>query len=170
MKKTISLLLVLCMFFMIGTPAFAADGSTEEISPQTDGYTYWQVDSKNRVATVYDDYKMGPILNGNSVGGYVEKSITDSVSNRISGSYTSKSAIEAAMGIEIEVSFSVTSTGGANVPVGNIVSLDYRPYYSRYKIVQNEYIRIDGRTTKTGATKTCYVDVFEDFNFNPVVL
>jgi len=138
MKKTISLLLVLCMFFMIGTPAFAADGSTEEISPQTDGYTYWQVDSKTRVATVYDDYKMGPILNGNSVGGYVEKSITDSVSNRISGSYTSKSAIEAAMGIEIEVSFSVTSTGGANVPVGKNVRLDYRPYYSRYKIVQNK--------------------------------
>ncbi|MFR6292009.1 MAG: hypothetical protein ACLUKQ_11225 [Peptococcaceae bacterium] len=36
MKKAISLLLVLCMFFMIGTPAFAADGSTEEIKEDLD--------------------------------------------------------------------------------------------------------------------------------------
>lgn len=131
MKKAISLLLMVCMLFSCASPVFAAEENT--LSPQTDGYEYWDTGSIDYIGLVrLSDYIEGPLLDGSLYEGYISKEISETVSHSISGSYTSKSAIESildtelGLSIEIGVAFTASSTGGAYVPLGECVCLMYR--------------------------------------------
>ncbi len=166
-KKYISVLLIVALIFMIGSPAFAAQSVEENISPQTDGYYYWEIDKIEEIGEVSGEWIDGP----KAVGPYSEsKTVSVSVSNTISGSYTSKSEIGAALGVEIGVTFTETSSGTLIVPSGHYYKMIYRPYYTRYKVTECQYYRIDGYSTKTGQTKVSYVDVFEDIDFDKEVI
>lgn len=56
------------------------------------------------------------------------------------------------------------------VPGGKTYQIKYRPLYTKYKVVQRQYYKIDGYSSATNNTKTCYVNVFYDWGFSYNVL
>ncbi len=138
-------------------------GAEGEITPQSDGYYYWRIDSKTNQGTVYGSWRLGPQGDGPST---LSVNKQDTVTNTISGSYTSKGAIESSLGVSIGISQSYSVSYSVQVPSGRRYQIKYRPLYTRYKVVQNQYYKIDGDSAKTGQSKTCYVDVFYDWGFS----
>ena len=115
-KKMISILtvLVLSIVTMLPVKVMAAeyphknsevkhvnllsDKTEYGIQPQTDGYYYWKVDSKTNQGTTYGSWRLGPQGAG---PGTVSVNKTDTVTNTISGSYTSVGDISASLGATI---------------------------------------------------------------------
>ena len=122
MKKMISILtvLVLSVVTMLPVKVMAAeyphknsevkhvnllsDKTEYGIQPQTDGYYYWKVDSKTNQGTTYGSWRLGPQGAG---PGTVSVNKTDTVTNTISGSYTSVGDISASLGATIGKSQSI---------------------------------------------------------------
>lgn len=75
-----------------------SDKTEYGIQPQTDGYYYWKVDSKTNQGTTYGSWRLGPQGAG---PGTVSVNKTDTVTNTISGSYTSVGDISASLGATI---------------------------------------------------------------------
>ena len=130
---------------------------------KTDGYTYWKVTSKTNQGTVHGSWRLGPQGRG---PGTVAVSKNDTVTNTISGSYTSVGAISSSLGVSINVAKSYSVSYSVNVPSGKTYQIKYRPLYTKYKVVQTQYYKIDGVSSPTGQTKTCYVNVFYDWGFS----
>ncbi|TZE80780.1 hypothetical protein [Calorimonas adulescens] len=173
---------LLCVSFLGSTTVFAADdvaqphpdsevrninlnagGEEYGIEPQTDGYYYWDVESTTNQGTTYGSWRLGPQGDG---PGTIGVNKTDTVSNTISGSYTSVGDISAALGVSIGVSKSYSVKYSLEVPLGKTYQIIYRPLFTKYKVVQRQYYRIDGYSTPTSNTKTCYVEVFYDWGFS----
>ena len=181
MKKMISFLtvLVLSIVTMLPVKVMAAEyphrnsevkhvnllsEKTEyEIQPRTDGYYYWKVDSKTNQGTTYGSWRLGPQGAG---PGTVTVNKTDTVTNTISGSYTSTGDISASLGVTIGKSQSYSVQYSLPVPSGKTYQIKYRPLYTKYKVVQRQYYKIDGYSSATNNTKTCYVNVFYDWGFS----
>lgn len=177
-KKRISLLtaIILSVVMMLPVNVMAAEDPLEEneveqtnlqddetIQPRTDGYYYWAVDSKTNMGTVYGSWRLGPEGDG---PGTVTVSKTDTVTNTITGSYTSTSAIASALGVTIGKSKSYSVQYSLPVPAGKTYQIKYRPLFTKYKVVQRQYYRIDGYSSATSNTKTCYVNVYYDWGFS----
>lgn len=185
MKKKISLLVVVVLSITAMLPTnviasdtphlksevrridLSADLNEYEIQPRTDGYYYWGVESKTNQGTVYGGWRLGPQGAG---PGTVSVNKTDTVTNTISGSYTSSGDIAASLGVTIGKSQSYSVSYSLPVPSGKTYQIKYRPLFTKYKVVQRQYYRIDGYTTKTSNTKTCYVNVFYDWGFSYNIL
>lgn len=95
---------------------------------------------------------------------------TRTATNSITGTFTSIGDISAALGVSIGVSISHYAGYSVAVPSYYKYRIIYRPRFYRYKVVQNQYYRIDGYSTLTGSTKTCYVNVFNDWDFDWVIV
>lgn len=178
MKKFVAFLMMLSVLVMSfgAMPASASaaalevpyanlstDANKYMIQPRSDGYTYWQVDSKEiDKAQVYGDWKYGPSGEG---PGTIELDTQETVSNSISGTFTSTGDISASLGFSVTESRSVTVRYSLPVDYGHVWIIKYRPTYVRYKVVQNEYQRIDGITTKTGRTKISFVEQYQNWDF-----
>ena len=143
------------------------DKTEYEIQPRTDGYYYWAVETKTNQGTVYDSWRLGPQGKG---PGTISVNKTDTVTNTISGSYTSVGDISASLGVTIGTAKSYSVSYSLPVPSGKTYQIKYLPLYTQYKVVQRQYYRIDGYTSKTNNTKTCYVKVFYDWGFSYNVL
>lgn len=139
------------------------DKTERGIQPQTDGYYYWTVESKTNLGTVYGSWRLGPQGAG---PGTVSVSKTDTVTNTISGSYTSVADISASLGVSIGKSEAYTVSYQLQVPTGKTYQIKYRPLFYKYKVVQKQYYKIDGYSTPTSNTKTCYVQAFYDWGFD----
>ena len=116
MKKMISILTVLVLSIVTMLPVkvmaaeyphknsevkhvnWLADKTEYRIQPQTDGYYYWKVDSKTNQGTTYGSWRLGPQGAG---PGTVSVNKTDTVTNTISGLYTSVGDISASLGATI---------------------------------------------------------------------
>lgn len=185
MKKMISILTVLVFSIVTMLPVkvmaaeyphknsevkhvnLLSDKTEYGIQPQTDGYYYWKVDSKTNQGTTYGSWRLGPQGAG---PGTVSVNKTDTVTNTISGSYTSVGDISASLGATIGKSQSYSVQYSLPVPSGKTYQIKYRPLYTKYKVVQRQYYKIDGYSSATNNTKTCYVNVFYDWGFSYNVL
>ncbi|HHW95439.1 MAG TPA: hypothetical protein GX736_05900 [Mogibacterium sp.] len=140
-------------------------GNSEET--RADGHYYWKVTSKKVASYPYGGWRKGP-----SGKGPAKISLTNSqgynysVTNTISGSYTSVATIESALNVTIGKAKTYSASYSVNVPKGNRYQIIYRPQFKRYKVVQTQYYRIDGYSTKTGKTKTCYVKIFSNWDYS----
>jgi hypothetical protein len=139
------------------------DNTEYGIQPHTDGYYYWAVESKTNQGTVYGSWRLGPQGAG---PGNVTVNKTDTVTNTISGSYTSVGDISASLGVSIGKSQSYSVSYSLQVPTGKTYQIKYRPLYTKYKVVQRQYYKIDGYSSPTSNTKTCYVQAFYDWGFD----
>ena len=72
-------------------------------TPTTNGYYYWQVDSKTIIGTVYGAWENGPEGRGPATLTMAE---TRTAINSITGTFTSIGDISAALGVSIDVSIS----------------------------------------------------------------
>jgi len=131
----------------------------------TDGYYYWQVTSISNMGLVYDGWMEGPSGGSKDNSGTVTLSRAVSVSNSISGSFTSKGDITAAIGFNVSRTDTVTASYAVTSPKGYKTTIKFRKKYTKYKVVQTQYYKIDGYSTKTSNTKTCYVKKFESFDY-----
>lgn len=145
----------------------STDINEYDVQPLADGYYYWAVESKTSQGTVYGSWRLGPQGDG---PGTVSINKTDTVTNTISGSYTSVGDISASLGATIGKSQSYSVQYSLPVPAGKTYQIKYRPLYTQYKVVQRQYYHIDGYSTATNNTKTCYVKVFYDWGFSYNVL
>jgi len=139
--------------------------------PMKDGYYIWKVTKKEVVGHPYGAWRNGPSGAGpanltlnNSSG------VNLSVSNTISGSYTSKGAIASSLGVTIGVSKTYSASYSVKVPSGKRYQIKYRPQYRKVKVVQTKYYRLDGTNHKTSDTKTSYVKIFENWDYKWVEL
>ena len=89
-----------------------------------------------------------------------------SVTNTISGTYTSTLAIAASLGVTIGKAKEYSVSYSVNVPKNKRWQIIYRPQFKKYKVVQTQFYRIDGYSTKTSKTKTCYVQVFSNWDYS----
>ena len=147
----------------VRTVDLTADGTEYGIQPQTDGYYYWAVESKTNQGTTYGSWRLGPQGDG---PGTVTVNKTDTVTNTITGSYTSTSAIASSLGVTIGKSQSYSVQYSLPVPSGKTYQIKYRPLFTKYKVVERQYYKIDGYSSATNNTKTCYVEVFYDWGFS----
>lgn len=166
-KRLISVLLIVSMLFVIGTPAFAAQGDTQgTIEPQADGYTYWEINSIVKTGETVGDWEEGP----DAVGPYtIAKTVSVTVENTFSGSYYAKPVMEAEFGVEFGVEYTESTYGELEVPSGHKYRMIYAPYYSIYEVTEYQYHRIDGYTSKIGE-RVSYVTVFEDITFDKQII
>lgn len=140
---------------------------TTEIQPRTDGYYYWSVTSKSVVSNPYGDWRTGPSGKGPATLSFTNSSTySRSVTNTISGSYTSVSTIASSLGVTIGTAKTYSASYSVSVPSGKRYQIKYRPQFKRYKVVQTQYYKIDGYSSKTGSTKTCYVNVFSNWDYS----
>lgn len=180
-RKRISFLtaLVLCFVLILPVKVMAAEppqldnnvkyadmqacGMKDEIQPKNDGHYYWVVDSITSLGTDYGSWRLGPQGAG---PGTITVNKTDTVTNTISGSYTSVGAIAASLGVSIGQSQSYSVQYSLPVPAGRIYQIKYRPLFTKYRVIQRQYYRLDGSSIPTSETKTCYVNVFYDWGFS----
>lgn len=146
MKKMISILTVAIMGIVILLPVnvmaaenpnqeneirnveLSVDGDEYGIEPQTDGYYYWEIESKTNQGTVYGAWKLG--LEGDGPG-TITLDKTDTVTNTITGSYTSASVIGASLGVTIGKSQSHAVHYSLPVPAGKTYQIKYRPLFHK---------------------------------------
>lgn len=139
------------------------DTSSEDDRAVTDGTTIWSVTSKTNLGTSYGSWRSGPSAYG--PGGTLSISKHVTASNTISGSYSSKADIALALGFSIGVSFGTTVTSTSDqLPAGHH-EYRYRERYTKYKVIQTQYTRLDGKNYSTGKTQTCYVYKFQNWDF-----
>lgn len=133
----------------------------------TDGYYYWEVTSKTNMGTVYDGWVVGTSGGSKDSASTVTFSVSNgiSVSNSISGSYTSKSKISASLGFNVTASKNVSASYSVSVDKGYKATIKYRKAYTKYKVVETQYYKIDGYSSKTGSTKTCYVKKYSHLDY-----
>jgi len=92
----------------------------------------------------------------------------------VNGSYTNGGTIGASLGVTLgkSKSYSLGSGCSVSVPKGEHYLIKYRPIYYKYKVVETEYL--EGYILGYGwhrievATKTCYVNVFDHWDFTVV--
>lgn len=159
------------------TPAPDSEVRHEDLSIQpanplfedrTDGFYYWRVTSKTVVGYPYGGWRNGPSGRGPatiSIGKASSSSYDFSVTNTITGSYTSAWSIAQALGVTIGKSKTYSVSYSLNVPRGKKYQIRYRPQFKKYKVVQTQYYKIDGKAHKTG-TKTSYVKVFSNWDYS----
>lgn len=140
---------------------------TNDIQTRTDGYYYWKVTSKTVVGHPYGSWRNGPSGKGPATLSFTNSSsYSRSVTNTISGSYTSISDISSSLGVTIGKTKQYSASYSVTVPKGKKYKIIYRPQFKRYKVVQTQYYRIDGYSSKTKQTKTCYVNVFSNWDYS----
>lgn len=133
---------------------------------RTDGFYYWRVTSKSVVGYPYGSWRNGPSGRGPATVSLTNSSTySRSVTNTISGSYTNKAAIAASLGVTIDKSNTYSVSYSLNVPRGKKYQIRYRPQFKKYKVVQTQYYKIDGKAHKTG-TKISYVKVFSNWDYS----
>ncbi|MBR2674256.1 MAG: hypothetical protein IKE52_02210 [Mogibacterium sp.] len=147
------------------------DSSDDEFNiageTRSDGHYYWKITSKSIVSHPYGSWRNGPSGKGRS-----DLSLTNSqgynytVSNTISGSYTSIATISSSLGVTIGKSETHSVGYKVTVPKGKRYQIIFRPQFDRYKVVESEFYKIDGYSRKTGKTKTCYVKVFSNWDYD----
>ena len=169
MKKIITLLVtvIFSTLTLFPTSIMASDFSNNPassiIQPRTDWYYFWDVESKSKQGTTYGSWRLGPQGAG---PGTISVNKEDTVTNTITGAYTSVSAISSYIGASINKSQSYSVNYSLPVPKGKTYQIKYRPLYTKYKIVQRRYYQIDGHSSPTSETKTCYVSIFYDWGFS----
>lgn len=139
---------------------------SEGVVPFSQGYYFWKVTSKSVVGYPYGAWRNGPTGRGPATLSFTNSSgYSRSVTNTISGSYTSISTISASLGVSIGVTRTYSVTYSVNVPKGSTYQIRYRPQFKRYKVVETQYYKIDGYTRKVGQ-KISYVDAFYNWNYS----
>ncbi|MDD4371966.1 MAG: hypothetical protein PHD56_12965 [Anaerostipes sp.] len=137
-----------------------------ENKQRSDGYYYWKVTSKSVVSHPYGSYRNGPSGKGKATLTLSNSStFSRTVTNTISGSYTSTGTIASSLGVSIGIAKTHSTSYSVSVPARKKYQIIYRPRYKKYKVVQTQYHRMDGYSSKTGSTKTCYVKVFENWDY-----
>ena len=155
-KKIIATILTATMVMGISAPAFAMD----DVSPCTDGYYYWKVDSVGTSVTDgYTNWKLiytgYPATESGEVD-TVNESI--SVGVEVSGTVNvTSAAIRAAVGVGTSVNVSM-GVGKSTRPLnkGEYVKAYIRGVYEKTPVIQRQYFRIDGYDTPTNNVATAY--------------
>lgn len=181
--KRIRILFFICLIvFIYAVPTFANTSEdittasttyeTNEIAEETkpmriDGHYTWKVVSKQVTGSTYGGWRNGP--SGYGPGSISLTNSTSSgigVTNTISGSFTSIAAISASLGVTINQSISHSVTYTHKLNSGEHHQIIYRPVFSVYKVVQKQYYVDHGSQAYTGASKTCYVNVWKHWDYS----
>ncbi len=126
------------------------------------------------------DYKYGAWRNGVSGKGKSTLSLTQTNSTTlnlsftasVSGSYTHGSTIGSMLGVTLgeSKSYGVGAGYSVTVPAGKKYMIIYRPRYRTYTVEETKYMEqyVPGIGHKRWpmSTKTCYVDVFDSWDFS----
>lgn len=149
--------------------------------------TQEEVESKATYITVYDhDYTKGSAKKGSwrdCTSAYGpgnlqcnrshDKSYNVEFTASVGGSYENGAGIEGALGITLGASKSYSLGAGFSTDVasGKHVTIQYRPVYYNYKVVETKYkeayIAGLGMHRVELGKKTAYVDVFSHWEFRP---
>jgi len=93
----------------------------------------------------------------------------------VSGSYTNGATIGGALGVTLGASRSYSLGSGYSVPVpaGAHYQILYRPQYYQYTVIETKYMErynpaLGGMERYAIGTKTCYVDVFSNWDFTHI--
>ncbi|MBR0173774.1 MAG: hypothetical protein IJQ21_13400 [Lachnospiraceae bacterium] len=134
-------------------------------SPKTNGYYYWKVDS-----VVYNGISYGGWMYGPSGTGPMTITLNQSVtvSNSISGQYSSTSAISAAVGFNVSTSWAQSASASVVVPRGKRYQITYRTMSYAYIVTEQQYYKIDGYSVATGIKKVSYPKRFFSFDYSHV--
>ena len=147
-----------------------------------------QTDSRANYITLYKHaYTKGSAQYGswrNCTAGYgpgnvqcnrsYDKSYNISFTATVSGSYDKGATIGGDLGVTLGSSknYSLGSGFSTDVSKGKHVTIQYRPVYYKYKVVetkyQEAYLPGHGWHRPVLGTKTCYVNVFSHWEFRPV--
>lgn len=159
---------ILDMNMMLDEQASIYDNvASSGIPLRTDGRYIWKVTSKTTVGHPYGSWRNGPSGKGPSTLSLTNSSGCNlSVSNTISGSYTSVADISNALNVSIGVSIEHSASYSVKPPKGKRYQIIYRPQYKKVKVIQTKYYRIDGYDTKTSDTKVSYVKIFENWDYS----
>lgn len=148
MKKRFVTFFMACLMAFSCT-AFAAETSGE-ISPRTDGYTYWDLKKTKTSGKRYDPYRI--VISDWGGRGYEHTvSCTFEEEIEIVSDLELKEAMAALVGItigkQITESVNVNGTfGGPNANPNLKYALRVRPVFNIYSIKGKQYQRIDGVT------------------------
>ena len=148
MKKRFLTFFMACLMAFSCT-AFAAETSGE-ISPRTDGYTYWDLKKTKTSGTKYGSYRT--IITGLGGRGYEHTvSCTFEEEVEIAGNLELKEAVAALVGITLGRQFTETTTvsgtfGGPNADPNKTYALRVRPAFDIYSVKGKQYQRLDGVT------------------------
>lgn len=147
-------------------PADCMNG-TQNASIKADGYYTWKVYSISTYSYYYDSWRDGPSGLGPATLTLSNSNASSiSVTNTISGSYTNVATISAALGVTINVSEGHSVSYSISIPSGSRRQIIYRPYMRVYKVVQRQYFVDHGTESYTGQSKTCYVNVFNNWDYS----
>ena len=148
----------------IDNSEYSEDGGAQK---RTDGRYVWKVTSKTIVSRPYGSFRNGPSGKGPGTVSLTNSNTTNrSVTNTISGSYTSVGTIASSLGVTIGKSKTYSASYSISVPSGKRYQIIFRPQYKRIKVVQTQFYKIDGYETKTSQTKTSYVNVFQNWDYS----
>lgn len=168
MKKKISLkkkgiIISVILMLVLNSMSVLASDQPPSNRAITDGTTIWSVTSKTSQGTVYGSWQYGTIVDGGAAGASYVETTSFSFMNVLSGSYSSRKAIESSFGIQIGVTLYKSGSYTISALPGQRIQLRVRPVYQKYKVVETQYTRLDGKNYPTGRTQTSYVNVFQGY-------
>lgn len=155
-EQIIAIIVMTFIIVGISLPAFAMD----EVSPYTDGYYYWKIDSVGAsVSDGYTDWKWVYTGYPATEAGEVD-TINESISVGVDVSGTlnvSAAAIRGAVGVGTSVTVSL-GVGRSTRPLnkGEYVKAYIRGVYEKTPVIQRQYFRIDGYDSATNNVATAY--------------
>lgn len=177
MKKLKLITIIAVIFLISSTPVFAntSDFNTteneavtlEEAAPsRIDGHYEWKVAEINRLSDTYGAWRDGPSGYGAGTLTLTDDSSTGTtVTNTISGTYTSLATISAALGVSINHIKSYPVSYSHYVPSGQHHEIIYRPRFAVYQVIEKYYYVDHGTEAPTGETKTCYVHAYLSWDY-----
>ncbi|WMM24593.1 hypothetical protein RBU61_16920 [Tissierella sp. MB52-C2] len=161
--KVLSMLLFIILLISNNSLVYADDEVI--FRAPSDGATFWQVESKTLVGTSYGSYRNGPQAS-NGITASMSKMTGTSIQYQhvLSGNYGDKLKIGNSFGVTFGKNYSQTSSFSHTAPKNRTIRLRYRPYYNKYKVVERQYTRLDGKSIKTNTTRTSYAEIFQNWD------
>lgn len=157
---TAAFLLAFAAAVLLSDPAF-----TTSATAHTNGYYIWNVEGKTNEGYRYGSWRTIDSVVVSEEGGTLDETIAgseDCCAGIVTGDVkVSRGSLEAAIGGSLDRSAEagIVRVTKKNAPAGTY-HLKVRPVYQCWKVEQQRYERIGGRTWKGGEPVYCYVQTF----------
>ena len=163
--KRILIVMMTLICFSIPSMAFAENQMVDEnvIQPKTDGYYYWKADSKENLGTVSGDGiylgSMTATRDGQIFSISVQKIFTWTIE---SGMQAGTDSLKTLFGESFSRALAVTITGQSEeLKKGQRIEGYVYPEYTKWRVTQRKYYRIDGYDQLVANEDPIYSEVLE---------
>lgn len=166
-KRFAAVALITFFICFVSNDSLAATRN-DEAGVCSDGYYYWEVTSSCPSTTYYGEWRKGPSGKGKATLSFVQAASSGyniSVTNTISGNFSSVSSISSALGVSINKSKTYSTSYSVDIPKNKKYQIRYRPVYTIYSVRETRYYKVDGYKTKVGY-QDCTVNVFSHWDYD----